>query len=148
MTHIPFVASVPLPSRMEWIRDAETFIVDTARALSVASASDPLFTLAVHEALTNAVRHGNRHLPSAAIACEVELAGDWFKVRIFDDGPGFSLSSVRPLQLDPNRLETLSEDGFGLPIIQSVFPAVRTISRDGRFGIELATIARSAAAAP
>jgi hypothetical protein len=33
-----------------------------------------------------------------------------------------------------------------LPIIQSVFPAVRTISRDGRFGIELATIARGAAA--
>ncbi len=129
---------------MEWIRHAEIFIVDMARAMSVASASDPLFTLAVHEALTNAVRHGNRNLPSASIACEVELAGDWFTVRIFDDGPGFSLSSVRPLQIDPNHLETLSEDGFGLPIIQSVFPAVRTISRDGRFGIELATVAGGA----
>jgi len=141
---IPFVASGPLPDRNNWIRLAETFVVEKAHALGVASASAPLFALAVHEALTNAFLHGNKNLRDASIECEVELADGWFKVRIFDDGKGFSLSSVRALQTDPKRIDMLSEQGFGLPIIQAVFPAVRTISRDGKFGLELGMAAGSA----
>jgi anti-sigma regulatory factor (Ser/Thr protein kinase) len=147
VTKPPFVRSVPVPNRLDWLGDTEAFIVGTARALSVAPASDPLFGLAVHEALTNAVRHGNKDRPDASIQCEVELAGGWFTIRIFDDGPGFSLSSVRALQIDPERIDALSEDGFGLPIIRSVFPTVRTISRAGRFGLEL-TMSASGEASP
>lgn len=35
-------------------------------------------------------------------------------------------------------LATIPESGFGLPIIQGVFLTVRTISRPGEFGIEMA----------
>ena len=143
MIRIPFVASGPLPDRINWIRLAEAFVVEKAHALGVASASEPLFVLAVHEALTNAFLHGNKNRRDAAIECEVELADGWFKVRIFDDGRGFSLSSVRALQTDPKCIDMLSEQGFGLPIIQAVFPAVRTISRDGKFGLELGMAAGS-----
>jgi len=32
---------------------------------------------------------------------------------------------------------SLPESGYGLSIIQSVFPTLRTISRDGHFGVEM-----------
>jgi anti-sigma regulatory factor (Ser/Thr protein kinase) len=141
MTVLP--ASATFPNHLESIRLAETFIVSTCRALGVASASDPLFVLAVHEALTNAFRHGNKGAPGASIDCEVERAGDRLLLRIFDEGPGFSLSAVRDPQVDPRRIATLPEDGFGVPIIRSVFPLARTITRAGRFGVELVIIAGS-----
>ena len=34
--------------------------------------------------------------------------------------------------------QTIPERGFGVPIIQGVFPMVRTIARPGEFGLEMA----------
>lgn len=141
MTESSFFASVNVPSSLESIRSAEAFIVDTARTLRVSAASGPLFALAVHEALTNALEHGNRDLPDALIGCEVELANRWLTVRVFNAGPGFALTAVQSPDIDPDRVETLPEQGYGLPIIRSVFPSVRTLLREGRFGVEMAIAA-------
>jgi len=58
-------------------------------------------------------------------------------VRILDDGPGFDLPPVSLPGVSSENVQALPEAGYGLPVIQAVFPGVRTVTRAGRFGLEL-----------
>lgn len=147
-------ASVTVPNRVESIRLATEFIVHAARNMDVPPASGSLFEAAIVEALNNAIKHGNTaKRPGALIVCELELVGHRLTVRILDQGTGFALPQPRrrafenPLGRDvavprpewsAGDMTTIPEGGFGIPIIQSVFPMVRTIARPGEFGIEMA----------
>lgn len=131
--------SATVPSRVESIRLAAAFIVKAARNMQVPAASGSPFECAIVEALNNAIEHGNtaQH-PKASIRCEVERVDRRLTVRILDQGPGFVLSRTpRPAGVADD-LTTLPEGGFGLHIIQGVFPMVRTITRPGQFGLEMA----------
>jgi anti-sigma regulatory factor (Ser/Thr protein kinase) len=106
--------------------------------MHVPAASDSLFENAIVEALNNAVEHGNSaQRPEASIACEIERYGQRLTVRIFDQGPGFVLPLALPEWNDDDPT-TIPEGGFGISIIQGVFPMVRTIARPGEFGLEMA----------
>jgi anti-sigma regulatory factor (Ser/Thr protein kinase) len=132
-------ASITVPSRVEYLRPASRFLVQASVALSIPRASDPLFETAIAEALTNALNHGNAKDPAAMILCELVLTADRFTVKIFDEGAGFSLPLRRELpDWSPAEVDVLPTSGFGLPIIQAVFPMVNTVRRSGRFGLELA----------
>jgi len=69
--------------------------------------------LAVREALTNAVIHGNKNRPEASVSlrCWPEPAWGCLKVSVTDEGPGFDLGAHAP-PADP-----LSERGRGIPLI-------------------------------
>ncbi len=132
-------ASVTVPCRVESIRLAADFIVQAARNMQVPAASDSLFEGAIVEALNNAVEHGNSaQRPEASIVCELERVGQRLTVRILDQGPGFVLPRALPPEWNGDDLTTIPEGGFGLAIIQGVFPMVRTIARPGEFGLEMA----------
>jgi anti-sigma regulatory factor (Ser/Thr protein kinase) len=130
-------ASLSVPNRVESVRPAAMFLVHTARALNVAAASKPLFEVAVTEALTNAVKHGRSRDGRGVIVCELELDPRRLTLRILDAGPGFKVPAPRIPNLTPEEVETLPESGYGLPIIQSVFPSVRAVRVNGTFGLEL-----------
>ena len=130
--------SATVPSRAESVRLAASFIVQAARNMHVPAASDSLFEVAIVEALNNAVKHGNAaQQPSASIVCEVEFVAHRLTVRIFDQGPGYVLPRPTQPEWTGEDISSVPESGFGLPIIQSVFPIVRTISRPGKFGLEM-----------
>lgn len=131
------MATLTLPNRVESVRPATAFLVQAARALKVPKAADPVFEVAVGEAVANAVRHGNSGRADATITCDIELDGDELRLRILDDGRGFEVPPPRLPEIKPDEIHTLGERGYGLPIIQAVFPIVRTIQVDGRFGVEL-----------
>jgi anti-sigma regulatory factor (Ser/Thr protein kinase) len=132
-------ASVTVPSRVESIRLATRFLVEVARNMHVPPASDSLFEVAIDEALSNALKYGNAgRRPEALIVCELELIDRRLSVRIFDQGPGFALPRTPPPEWRADNVAMIPEGGFGLPIIQSVFPMVRTIARPGEFGLEMA----------
>lgn len=132
-------ASVTVPSRVESIQLAAAFLVQAARNMHVPSAGDSLFESAIVEALNNAVEHGNTaQRPGAVIVCELELAGRCLTVRILDDGPGFVLPRTPRPDWRVDDMSNIPESGFGISIIQSVFPIVRTIARPGEFGLEMA----------
>jgi hypothetical protein len=57
-------------------------------------------------------------------------------LHISDEGRGSS-SQPPSSQIDPADTQSLPESGYGLPIIQSVFPAVRAIRVHGGFGLEV-----------
>lgn len=135
----PYHASLTVPSRVESIRVAAQFIVDAAQSLHVPPASEPLFEVAVVEALTNAVKHGNQARPDASILCELELIDRRFVVRIFDEGSGFLPAPAVPLpDWVADDVDSIPASGYGLHIIRAVFPVVRTLTHHDGFGLEMA----------
>ena len=136
-SHIPAFASVTVPSRVESIRLAAEFMVHAARNMAVAAADGPQFEMAIVEALNNAIKHGNADRRDGAfIICELELGERTLVVRIIDQGPGYTLARARR-EWDPEDIANVPESGYGVAIIQHVFPIVRTIGRPGQFGLEM-----------
>lgn len=130
------MAALTVPSRVEFVRPATAFIVNSARALNVSAASDSVFEVAISEAITNAVKHGSDRAQST-ITCELELHEGALTVRIIDDGSGFTMRKTAMPDVSRDRIEALPASGYGLPIIHTVFPIVRVVNVDGRFALEL-----------
>ena len=137
------VATLTMPNRVEFVRPATVFLVTAAKALAVPVAANPVFEVAISEAITNAVKHGGRprgrgRVPPSTITCEMHNEDRTLTLRIIDGGAGFRLPVARLPVMSRERIEALPSSGFGLPIIHAVFSNVRVIEVDGRFGVELA----------
>jgi anti-sigma regulatory factor (Ser/Thr protein kinase) len=131
------MATLTVPNRVEFVRPATTFLVNAAKALAVPAANEPVFEIAVSEAITNAVKHGARGGANATITCELELGNRTLTLRIIDGGQGFRMPVVQLPEISREHIEAVPSSGYGLPIIHSVFPKVRVIEVQGRFGVEL-----------
>ena len=131
------MATLTLPNRVESVRPATAFLVQAARALNVPAATEPVFEVAVSEAIANAIKHGRGGRKDATIRCDIELKGKRLTLRILDSGTGFRLRNAPLPKPSRQRPEALPEAGYGLPIIRAVFPIVRVIEENGRFGVEL-----------
>lgn len=132
------MATLTVPSRVEFVRPATAFLVHAARALDVPAAGEPVFEVAISEAITNAVKHGGRNAAASTITCELELDDRALTVRIIDDGSGFVMPEAATIpDVSRDRIESLPASGYGLPIIHTVFPTVRVVSHAGRFALEL-----------
>lgn len=131
------MATLTVPNCVESVRAATAFLVQAARDLQVPAAAEPVFEVAISEAITNAVKHGGGDRDHATITCDIELEDRTLTLRIIDGGSGFYISPARMPEVTPERIESLRETGYGLAIIQTVFPMVRVVNIDGRFGIEL-----------
>jgi serine/threonine-protein kinase RsbW len=130
--------TLTVPNRIESVRPATAFLVQAARGLGVPRASDPVFEVAISEAITNAVKHGSREESNSTITCEVDLEQGALTMRIIDDGSGFVVRTAELPEVSRERIEAVPASGYGLPIIHTVFPIVRVVNVDGRFALELA----------
>jgi anti-sigma regulatory factor (Ser/Thr protein kinase) len=111
--------------------------MQNARALEVPEVNKPLFEVALTEVVTNSVKHGHNGKDDAVIVCEVERSPRQVVFRVRDTGPGFVVPDPTFPPIDPDKPQILPESGYGLPIIQTVFHAVRGIKVDGGFTLEL-----------
>lgn len=75
--------------------------------------------LALREALTNAVLHGNQSNPNLSVECFITVCEDELAMRIRDQGNGFDWRT-RGLELP----EPESESGRGLAIIKTCFDQI------------------------
>ena len=133
-----YFARLTVPARVESVRAAAAFLVQAARSLKIAAASQPAFELAIVETITNAVKHGHRADPAGAtIVCEIERGRRSLVVRVLDSGPGFTLPPPSLPGVSRENVMAIPEGGYGLPVIQAAFPDVRTVTRGDRFGVEL-----------
>jgi anti-sigma regulatory factor (Ser/Thr protein kinase) len=130
--------TLTVPDRIESVRPATSFLVRAARGFGVPRASDPVFEVAISEAITNAVKHGRHEKSQATITCEVELVEGALTLRIIDEGSGFVVRAAGLPDVSPERIEALPASGYGMPIIHTVFPVVRVVKVGGRFALELA----------
>ena len=127
-------ATLTVPRHIASVRPATAFLVQAAQARHVPAARSPLFEVAVSEAVTNAIRHGGGD-DDQTVTCDLEVVDGRLTLRILTGSAGFSL----PEASEPSiaSIEFLRENGYGLPIIRSVFPSVRVVEWNGRFGVEL-----------
>jgi anti-sigma regulatory factor (Ser/Thr protein kinase) len=130
------LTTLTVPSRIEFVRPATAFLVQAARAMDVRAAGEPVFEVAISEAITNAVKHG-ASASRSTITCEIERGDGGLVIRIIDDGEGFAVREAPLPDVSRDRIDALPSSGYGLPIIQTVFPTVRVITVDGRFALEL-----------
>ncbi len=77
--------------------------------------------LAVHEALINAVVHGNRRDPGKKVTVQCRLLPDEIAVTIADEGPGFDPHLV-PDCTHPDRLD--APGGRGVALMRSFMNSV------------------------
>lgn len=82
--------------------------------------------LALDEALSNAIRHGNQNNPKKTVTVEYEVTDDQARISICDEGPGF-----KPAELpDPTLDENLERPhGRGVMLIQAYMTEVSYNSR-------------------
>jgi len=105
-----------LPSTPEAVDEAseklEAFLCSSGAAAKLSSQRMFDIGIAVREALTNAVIHGNGDRENARVGfrCAVQ-SSDALHVAVVDEGPGFDLSAHQP-PIDP-----LSTRGRGIPLI-------------------------------
>lgn len=130
------VVSLTVARRIEFVRPVTAFLVHTARALAVPRASDPVFEVAISEAITNAVTHGGEDGVSD-ITCQMDSNRGGLTLRILNGREGFTLPAPPPPDAATPPVEALSPSGYGLRIIQNVFRGVRVIEVGGRFGLEM-----------
>ncbi|HEV3469920.1 MAG TPA: ATP-binding protein [Pyrinomonadaceae bacterium] len=111
-----------LPSRLASIDEAAAGVTDAARRLGFPD--DALYgvELAVREAVTNAVLHGNRRDESVPVEVGVADAGSEMVVTVRDRGEGFDPGSVA----DPTSEENLlKSSGRGILFMRTFMDDVR-----------------------
>jgi serine/threonine-protein kinase RsbW len=112
---------IKLPSRLETIDEA----VATAAKMANASGlpEEALFgiDLAVREAVTNAVKHGNKFDQTKQVKITIENRAHELLITIEDEGAGFELNQVP----DPTSSENLlKESGRGIFFMRSFMDEV------------------------
>ena len=138
----PFEASLTVPGRIDSVRPAAAFLVKAARGRGIPAVEQPLFEVAIVEALNNALMHNSRD-GEEPLHCELDVQGNRLRVRILDEAARSPVVLTLPLSPAPAPLETpeswsdIPESGYGLHLIHAVFPQLRPITRDGMHGIEM-----------
>jgi serine/threonine-protein kinase RsbW len=84
--------------------------------------------MALEEALSNAVRHGNKHDPNKVVQVDCEISENRFFVKICDEGPGYDPCKVPDCCADEN-LEV--PGGRGLALMRAYMTTVE-LSDNGR----------------
>ena len=100
-----------LPSRLEAINAAASAAADFVRRLGMSEDAAYGVDMAVREAVTNAVMHGNRRDESKAVEVSFRSTPGEIEITVRDQGPGFDPKTV-PDPTDPQNL--MKTNGRGL----------------------------------
>ena len=93
-----------IPSRLEVLGDVRDRLDAALEPLGLDQAAQDRIGLATHEAVVNAMIHGNRRDPGLPVGLRVLLEGDDLVIRVADQGPGFDPAAVADPLLPENRL--------------------------------------------
>jgi FixJ family two-component response regulator len=113
---------IETPSRVAYIPDIVYQIASSAVAVGFCQHDlDSNVKLALVEALTNAIEHGNQRQRGKMVKVDASLTSGTLKVTIADEGPGFDHKN----QADPTSEENLlSERGRGIFLMRSIMDDV------------------------
>jgi serine/threonine-protein kinase RsbW len=109
--------AIHVPNDPGEIARAEGRVLDAVAAFGYPKASLFAVRLCLHEAMSNAFRHGHRDLPpTTPVRLEFDISPDEVDIRIEDQGPGFDPDGVP----DPTAEENLERgSGRGLLLIRA-----------------------------
>jgi len=115
-------ASLTVANDPRAIEQAQGTVIDAAERLGYPKASVFALRLALHEAMTNAFKHGHRDLPaSVPVTLRYTATPETIDLTIVDRGPGFNVQDVP----DPTTDENLERgSGRGLLLIRAYMSTV------------------------
>ena len=115
-----------LPSKLTGY---QPFIEEVLQELSRLGWSHDLFAveMALEEAITNGIRHGNKEDPEKYVSVECRMDADRFWAQICDEGPGYDPDAIPDCTAEEN-LE--APGGRGLMLIRSYMDRV-DLSKSG-----------------
>ena len=105
-----------LPSSMQFVYVLDTVISEILREMDFDEETSEQINLAVVEAGTNAIKHGNKEDPDKRAHFEFILTPDQLTIIVQDQGDGFDREEVAD-PLDPANL--LKSSGRGLFLMES-----------------------------
>lgn len=91
-----------LPSRLSEVGHLQKAIVDAAKQFDYDQRVEFALRLAIDEAVTNAIRHGNDNDPSKVVKIEAEFTANLITVTIEDQGSGFDPYDLPDPTLEEN----------------------------------------------
>lgn len=102
------------------------FLGDPAKGLTLSSERRFDIVLALREALTNAVYHGNQERPDTFVDlyCRIDEQASKLVISVTDEGQGFELGPPT-ITVDP-----LSERGRGLPLIRNFAQSLKVVGSE------------------
>ena len=121
------VISLSLPSSMQHVYLLDVVVTEILKETGFAEDIQEQINLAVIEAGTNAIKHGNKENPAKKATIEFTLAEDKLVIVITDEGDGFTRQEVAD-PLDPENL--LKSSGRGLFLMEACMDSV-TYEADG-----------------
>jgi serine/threonine-protein kinase RsbW len=110
-----------IPSRLDAMDTAGTRLGAVLRRLGLDGEARHRIGLATHEALANAIIHGNCRDPDRMVAVRLERDGGDLVIRVADQGPGFDPAGIADPLLPQNRLRP---GGRGLLLMKALTDAV------------------------
>ena len=110
-----------LPSRIETVAAAAAAVAEFVNRSGVGDEAAFGIDMAVREAVTNAVVHGNRQDESKVVDITLKSSPDAVEISVHDQGPGFNPSDVP----DPTAAENiLKTSGRGIFFMRSFMDEV------------------------
>jgi serine/threonine-protein kinase RsbW len=117
-----------LPSHIEAVADAAAAAADFARNCGLADEAAFGIDMAVREAITNAIVHGNKEDDTKQVEMTLNCSPRAVEIEVSDQGAGFDPGSVP----DPTAAENLMKtSGRGNFLMRSFMDEVEWASRPG-----------------
>ncbi len=126
-----------IPSRIQTLEETDRLVYRLAKAVGLDEDSRDDILTAVHEALVNAIVHGNKEEEDLHVALRLALHPDQLEIRIRDEGRGFDPDSV-PNPLSSGNL--FKPSGRGIHLMRVLMDKV-TFRRSVR-GMEVTMVKR------
>jgi len=124
---------VIFPSDTARGQEVQEQIIERMEQLQFSSRDVFCMRLALAEAVTNAIRHGNRLDPNKQVDISWTVTDAGIRVRIADEGPGFNPEDL----VDPTAEENLDRPGGrGIMLIHSFMDSVEYNDRGNVLTIE------------
>jgi serine/threonine-protein kinase RsbW len=96
-----------IPSKLENVAPFIHEVLETMKGLSLSEEKTFSIKLSLEEALTNAIRHGNKSHPDLCVDVQLDFSPDRVVMNIKDQGEGFEVSRV----VDPTSGENAQKPG-------------------------------------
>lgn len=113
--------TVTIPSNLEELTTIEKLSNDIADKMGLSEDQHDNLSIAVTEAVGNAIVHGNKKDPKKKVRIQVEIKKDRVKIAVTDQGKGFKPDELAD-PLDPENL--LRESGRGIFILKALMDDV------------------------
>lgn len=113
--------TITIDSRLEELKTIEQLSNDISKKMGLSEDQHDNLSIAVTEAVGNAIVHGNKKDPTKKVRIQVEIRKNRVKIAVTDQGKGFDPDGLAD-PLDPKNL--MKESGRGIFILKALMDDV------------------------